>query len=49
VIRNAAQPDDEYDWLVVDDQVPQKARLLLMLSLGSEQRSADLQDAFYRY
>jgi glutamin-(asparagin-)ase len=49
VIRNAAQPDDEYDWLVVDDQVPQKARLLLMLSLGSEQRNTDLQDVFYRY
>ena len=49
VIRNGAQPDDEYDWLVVDDQVPQKARLLLMLSLSDGQNSAELQDVFYRY
>ena len=49
VIRNGAQPDDEYDWLVVDDQVPQKARLLLMLSLSDGQHSTELQDVFYRY
>ena len=29
VVRNAAVPDDAYDWLVVDDQNPQKARLLM--------------------
>jgi glutamin-(asparagin-)ase len=49
VTRNGAQPDDEYDWLVVDDQVPQKARLLLMLSLSDGQHSTELQDVFYRY
>ncbi|NKJ49326.1 L-asparaginase [Burkholderia sp. SG-MS1] len=50
VIRNGAQPDDDYDWLVVDDQAPQKARILLMLAMSSHphERSA-LQAAFYRY
>lgn len=50
VVRNGAQPDDDYDWIVVDDQVPQKARVLLMLAMlnGSTARSA-LQAAFYRY
>ncbi|MCZ7009824.1 L-asparaginase, partial [Salmonella enterica] len=28
VIRNGEQPDDKYDWVVVDDQLPQKARIL---------------------
>jgi glutamin-(asparagin-)ase len=50
IVRNGAQPDDDYDWLVVDDQAPQKARILLMLAMCSEphDRSA-LQAAFYRY
>lgn len=50
VIRNGAQPDDEYGWLVVDDQAPQKARILLMLAMSSHphERRA-LQAAFYRY
>lgn len=50
VIRNGAQPDDDYGWLVVDDQAPQKARILLMLAISShsDDRSA-LQAAFYRY
>ncbi|HTI16974.1 MAG TPA: asparaginase [Trinickia sp.] len=50
VIRNGAQPDDDYGWLVVDDQAPQKARILLMLAMLSTpaERSA-LQAAFYRY
>ncbi|MFC0402413.1 asparaginase [Paraburkholderia rhizosphaerae] len=49
VIRNGAQPDDKYDWLVVDDQAPQKARILLMLALTREARSAELQRMFHRY
>jgi glutamin-(asparagin-)ase len=50
VIRNGAQPDDDYGWIVVDDQAPQKARILLMLALvsNSDERHA-LQAAFYRY
>ncbi|HTH72914.1 MAG TPA: asparaginase [Trinickia sp.] len=50
VVRNGAQPDDDYGWLVVDDQPPQKARILLMLAMLSAQddRGA-LQAAFYRY
>jgi glutamin-(asparagin-)ase len=50
VIRNGAQPDDDYGWIVVDDQAPQKARILLMLAMlsNSDERHA-LQAAFYRY
>jgi glutamin-(asparagin-)ase len=50
VIRNGAQPDDDYGWIVVDDQVPQKARILLMLAMldHADERSA-IQDVFYRY
>lgn len=50
VIRNGAQPDDDYDWLVVDDQPPQKARILLMLAmLGHPDERRALQAAFYRF
>lgn len=50
VIRNGAQPDDDYGWIVVDDQAPQKARILLMLAmLSSTNERHALQDAFYRY
>lgn len=50
VIRNGAQPDDEYDWIVVDDQPPHKARILLMLAmLGSPNECRTLQAAFYRF
>ncbi len=50
VIRNGAQPDDEYGWIVVDDQPPQKARILLMLALSSQSHERPaLQAAFYRY
>jgi glutamin-(asparagin-)ase len=50
VVRNGAHPDDDYGWIVVDDQPPQKARILLMLAMldHPEERPA-LQAAFYRY
>jgi glutamin-(asparagin-)ase len=34
VIRNAAQPDDQYDWLVADNHIPQQARILMMVALN---------------
>ncbi len=49
VIRNAAQPDDRYDWLVTDDQVPHKARILMMLALTGEHCARKLQNAFLNY
>ena len=33
VVRNAAQPDDRFQWLVADDHAPQKARILTMVAL----------------
>ena len=49
VVRNGAQPDDRYDWLAVDDQVPHKARILVMLALTHETRTQKLQDMFLNY
>ena len=49
VLRNGAQPDDEYGWLTVDDQIPQKARLLLTLALTQTDDPRALQAAFNRY
>lgn len=34
VVRNAAQPDDQYGWLVAHDHIPQKARILTMIALS---------------
>ncbi|MFM0392077.1 asparaginase [Paraburkholderia phytofirmans] len=49
VLHNGAQPDDEYGWLTVDDQIPQKARILLMLALTQTDDTAALQAVFERY
>lgn len=49
VLRNGAQPDDDYGWLTVDDQVPSKARILLTLLLTQADDTATLQAAFERY
>ena len=49
VIRNAAQPDDEYDWLVVDAQVPHKARILLALAMTHHIHTEQIQDVFRNY
>ncbi|PXW28449.1 asparaginase [Paraburkholderia caballeronis] len=49
VVRNGAQPDGAFGWLTVDDQLPQKARILLMLALTQTDDPAALQAAFDRY
>lgn len=49
VVRNAAQPDDRYQWLVADDQVPHKARILMMVALTSDSDTPALQEAFMNY
>jgi glutamin-(asparagin-)ase len=49
VLRNGAQPDDRYDWVVADDQVPHKARILAMLALTCSSDPARLQRAFMMY
>ena len=41
VLRNAAQPDDRYGWLVADDHIPQKARILTMVALAASAASDD--------
>ncbi|PQV49346.1 asparaginase [Paraburkholderia sp. BL21I4N1] len=49
VLHNGAQPDDEFGWLTVDDQPPQKARLLLTLALTQTGDREALQAVFERY
>ncbi|MEZ2311581.1 asparaginase [Paraburkholderia sp. RCC_158] len=49
VLRNGAQPDDAYGWLTVEDQVPSKARILLMLALTQARDLQALQATFERY
>jgi glutamin-(asparagin-)ase len=49
VIRDGAQPDGDYGWSVVDDQPPQKARILLMLAMLEAPPPTQVQAAFYRY
>jgi glutamin-(asparagin-)ase len=49
VLHNAAQPDDTFGWLTVDDQTPQKARVLLILGLTHTQELAPLQAMFERH
>ena len=49
VLHNGAQPDHEYGWLTVDDQIPQKARILLTLALTQTDDTAALQAVFERY
>jgi glutamin-(asparagin-)ase len=49
VLHNGAQPDDDYGWLSVDDQVPHKARILLMLALTQAADVQTLQAVFARY
>ncbi|QYY30027.1 MULTISPECIES: asparaginase [Cupriavidus] len=49
VIRNAEQPDDKYDWIVTDDQLPQKARILMALALTKTNDSKQLQQVMWKY
>ncbi|MBP0630290.1 MULTISPECIES: asparaginase [unclassified Cupriavidus] len=49
VVRNAEQPDDKYDWIVTDDQLPQKARILMALALTQTSDPKALQQVFWKY
>ncbi len=49
VVRNAEQPDDKYDWVVTDDQLPQKARILTALALTKTNDSKELQQIMWKY
>jgi glutamin-(asparagin-)ase len=49
VIRNGEQPDDKYDFVVVDDQNPQKARILTALALTKTNDSKELQNIMWKY
>lgn len=50
VIRNAEQPDDQYDWVVAHDLNPQKAKILASVALTKPGlTSADLQRIFWEY
>ncbi|GAA4418865.1 asparaginase [Acidovorax lacteus] len=49
VIRNAEQPDDQYDWVVAHDLRPQKARILAMVALTKTNDSKELQRIFWEY
>ncbi|MBP0618820.1 asparaginase [Cupriavidus consociatus] len=49
VVRNAEQPDDKYDWIVTDDQLPQKARILMALALTRTNDPKALQQVFWKY
>ncbi|KAI3607270.1 L-asparaginase [Cupriavidus necator H850] len=49
VVRNAEQPDDKYDWIVTDDQLPQKARILMALALTQTNDPKALQQVFWKY
>jgi glutamin-(asparagin-)ase len=49
VVRNIAALDDANGWLVVDDQNPQKARLLIALAMTKTQDVGELQQMFWTY
>ena len=49
VLRNAEQPDDQYDWVVAHDLNPQKARILAAVTLTQTGDSKELQRIFWEY
>lgn len=49
VVRNAEQPDDQYDWVVAHDLNPQKARILAAVALTQTSDSKELQRIFWEY
>lgn len=49
VTRNGAAPDDDWDWIVVDDQDPQKARILMAIAMTRTKDTQALQQVFHMY
>ncbi|MDZ5457646.1 type II asparaginase [Azohydromonas lata] len=49
VLRNAEQPDDQYDWVVSHDLNPQKARILAALALTRTTDAREIQRFFMEY
>jgi len=49
VVRDGPLSDDHYDWIAVDDQNPQKARLLMALALTQTDDTSELQRIFWTY
>lgn len=49
VLRNAEQPDDQYNWVVAHDLNPQKAKLLTALALTKTKDAQQLQRMFWEY
>ncbi|NML18757.1 type II asparaginase [Azohydromonas caseinilytica] len=49
VLRNAEQPDDQYDWVVAHDLNPQKARILAALALTRTTDAREVQRYFMEY
>jgi glutamin-(asparagin-)ase len=49
VLRNAEQPDDQYDWVVAHDLKPQKARILAAVALTKTSDTKELQRIFWQY
>ncbi|MFT4172556.1 MAG: type II asparaginase [Rhodocyclaceae bacterium] len=49
VVRNAEQPDDQYDWVVAHDLNPQKARILATVALTRARDAKDMQRIFWEY
>ncbi|OEY95947.1 L-asparaginase [Acinetobacter qingfengensis] len=49
VLRNAEQPDDQYDWVVAHDLNPQKARILTALALTKTSDTKEIQRMFWQY
>ncbi len=49
VLRNAEQPDDQYDWVVAHDLNPQKAKILAAVALTRTRDTRELQRIFWEY
>jgi L-asparaginase len=47
--RNVEVNDDEMNFVASDELNPQKARILLMLSLLKPRTTAEIQNLFYSY
>ncbi len=49
VVRNGEVNDDRDDYVVVDDQTPQQARILMALALTKTDSTREIQAIFWRY